>query len=52
MLAYRYSKGWYISRLKEMGISHHPVKHNKLELYKIYILRNLYNDMMDKKEKV
>ncbi|HEY4552386.1 MAG TPA: DUF2639 domain-containing protein [Bacillaceae bacterium] len=44
-MAYKYSKGWFILKLKEWGITHHPVKRNKLELNKTYELRNLYNEL-------
>jgi hypothetical protein len=41
-MAYKHSKGWYISQLKEVGITKHPVELKKLKLYKTYIVRNLY----------
>lgn len=41
-MAYPGSKGWYIQKLKEVGISKHPVDRKKLELYKTSIVRNLY----------
>lgn len=47
-MAYRFSKGWYISQLKERGIRYHPEKKKKLELYKTYVVRNLYNEMIEK----
>lgn len=45
-MAYRYSKGWYISKLKERGLTRHPVGLKKLELYKTFIIRNLYNELL------
>ncbi|MFD1706667.1 DUF2639 domain-containing protein [Siminovitchia sediminis] len=45
-----YSKGWYIVKLKEMGIRVHPEKKKKLELYKLYIVRNLYNELTEKED--
>ena len=41
-MAYIHSKGWYISQLKGMGITKHPVDLRKLELYKTYVVRKLY----------
>lgn len=41
-MAYIGSKGWYVARLKEMGVTKHPIERRKLELYKTYILRQLY----------
>ncbi len=41
-MAYRYSKGWYISKLKERGIKRHPVEQKHLELYKTYVVRKMY----------
>lgn len=48
-MAYPGSKGWYISKLKEKGITKHPVELKKLELYKTFVVRNLYLDSIDKK---
>ncbi|MFS0646140.1 DUF2639 domain-containing protein [Siminovitchia sp. 179-K 8D1 HS] len=45
-MAYRFSKGWFIARLKEKGIRYHPEKRKKLELYKTHELRNLYNTLI------
>ncbi|RST59916.1 DUF2639 domain-containing protein [Siminovitchia terrae] len=42
-----YSKGWYIAKLKERGIRFHPEKKKKLELFKIYVVRNLYNELIE-----
>ncbi|MFB6466159.1 DUF2639 domain-containing protein [Cytobacillus sp. Hz8] len=36
-MAYPGSKGWYVQKLKELGVSKHPVDRKKLELYKTYI---------------
>ncbi|MBP2239450.1 hypothetical protein J2Z40_000003 [Cytobacillus eiseniae] len=47
-MAYKGSKGWYIQKLKEAGIRKHPVDLRKLELYKTYIVRNLYLEMEKK----
>jgi hypothetical protein len=41
-MAYIGSKGWYVAKLKEQGIRRHPIERKKLELYKTYILRKLY----------
>ncbi|HYK71510.1 MAG TPA: YflJ family protein [Pseudoneobacillus sp.] len=41
-MAYQGSKGWYVQELKKLGISKHPVEHRKIELYKTYVIRNLY----------
>ncbi|WP_442594147.1 YflJ family protein [Neobacillus sp. D3-1R] len=41
-MAYPGSKGWYVQELKKLGISKHPVEHKKMELYKTYVIRNLY----------
>lgn len=41
-MAYQGSKGWYVQELKKLGISKHPVEHRKIELFKTYVLRNLY----------
>ncbi|RHW42245.1 DUF2639 domain-containing protein [Neobacillus notoginsengisoli] len=43
------SKGWYIMRLKEMGIKKHPVGLKKLELYKTWVVRNLYLEKLTTK---
>ncbi|PLR81018.1 DUF2639 domain-containing protein [Bacillus canaveralius] len=50
-MAYRGSKGWYISQLKAEGVTRHPVERRKLELYKTYIIRNLYLEMVRAKVK-
>jgi hypothetical protein len=44
-MAYPGSKGWYIQKLKELGIRSHPTERKKLELYKTHILRNLYMEI-------
>ncbi|MGE6260338.1 DUF2639 domain-containing protein [Heyndrickxia sporothermodurans] len=43
-MAYKYSKGWYVKKLKEWGIRYHPIGRKKLELYKTWVVRNLYNE--------
>lgn len=50
-VAYQGSKGWYLQELKQMGITKHPVEHRKLELYKTYIVRNLYFEQLKKQPK-
>lgn len=50
-MAYPGSKGWYVGELKKLGISKHPIERRKLELYKTYIVRNLYKEIVDNKEK-
>jgi len=42
VMAYTYSKGWLIKQLKERGIRKHPIEQKKLELYKTFIVRQLY----------
>ena len=41
-MAYTGSKGWYVAKLKENGMRRHPIERRKLELYKTYILKQLY----------
>ncbi|PLR98925.1 DUF2639 domain-containing protein [Bacillus sp. T33-2] len=41
-MAYFGSKGWYIKELKKAGIAFHPVEKKKLELYKTFVVRQLY----------
>jgi len=48
-MAFRGSKGWFIQELKKMGISKHPVERKKLELYKTYLIRNLYWEITNEK---
>lgn len=48
-MAYKGSKGWYIQKLKEAGIRKHPVEFKKLELYKTYIVRKLYFELISNK---
>jgi hypothetical protein len=43
-MAYPGSKGWYIAELKRLGIAKHPIEQRKLELYKTFVVRNLYFD--------
>ncbi|MEK5391038.1 MULTISPECIES: DUF2639 domain-containing protein [Heyndrickxia] len=47
-MAYKYSKGWYVQELKQMGVRYHPVERKKLEKYKTWVIRNLYNERLDK----
>jgi hypothetical protein len=49
-MAYIGSKGWYVAKLKENGIRRHPVERKKLELYKTYILKKLYEQQKITKE--
>lgn len=46
LMAYKHSKGWYISQLREKGITRHPIELKKLKLYKTYIVRNLYYSLL------
>lgn len=48
-MAFRGSKGWFIQELKKMGISKHPIERKKLELYKTYLIRNLYWEITSEK---
>ncbi|MEQ2529706.1 DUF2639 domain-containing protein [Robertmurraya yapensis] len=48
-MAYQGSKGWYVQKLKELGVYYHPVERKKLETYKSYVLRNLYLEIIEKK---
>ncbi|TKC19566.1 DUF2639 domain-containing protein [Robertmurraya kyonggiensis] len=48
-MAYQGSKGWYVQKLKELGVHYHPVERKKLETYKSYVLRNLYLEIIEKK---
>jgi hypothetical protein len=47
-MAYKYSKGWYLKQLKEMGITKHPVELKKLELYRTFVIRKLYFEHVEK----
>ncbi|MBU8878897.1 YflJ family protein [Bacillus sp. FJAT-29790] len=47
-MAYQGSKGWYIQKLKEAGMTKHPVEFRKLELYKTFVVRNLYLELVSK----
>jgi hypothetical protein len=49
-MAYQGSKGWYIQQLKHAGITKHPIEHRKIELYKTYIVRNLYLEIVFKQK--
>ncbi|WP_455662905.1 YflJ family protein [Pradoshia sp.] len=48
-MAYIGSKGWYVVKLRELGVTKHPIERRKLELYKTYILRQLYEQVREKK---
>lgn len=48
-MSYIGSKGWYVAKLKELGVTKHPIERRKLELYKTYILRQLYEQTSEKK---
>lgn len=45
-MAYPGSKGWYVQQLKLKGMNRHPVDRRKIELYKTFVLRNLYLQMI------
>ncbi|MET3695976.1 uncharacterized protein DUF2639 [Bacillus oleivorans] len=47
-MAYIGTKGWYIQQLKEKGIYYHPTEKKKLELYKTFVVRNLYLQLTSK----
>jgi hypothetical protein len=47
-MAYEGTKGWYIQELKKIGVTKHPVEKRKLELYKTFVVRNLYLEMNNK----
>lgn len=49
LVAYQGSKGWYVQKLKGLGVHYHPVDRKKLEQYKAYVLRNLYLELLAKK---
>lgn len=49
-LAYQGSKGWYVQELKKLGVNYHPVERRKLELYKEFVLRNLYFQLTEKEK--
>lgn len=49
-MAYTGSKGWYVAKLKELGIRTHPIERKKVELYKTYILRKLYVQQVQAKK--
>lgn len=48
-VAYQGSKGWYIQKLREKGITKHPVELRKLELYKTFVVKKLYDASVKKK---
>ena len=49
-MAYVGSKGWYVAKLKESGMRRHPIERRKLELYKTYVLRKLYEQQKIEKK--
>ena len=49
-MAYVGSKGWYVAKLKESGMRRHPIARRKLELYKTYVLRKLYEQQKIEKK--
>lgn len=48
-MAFKHSKGWYISELRSIGITKHPIERKKLKLYKTFIVRKIYFDHFTKK---
>ncbi|WP_082883912.1 MULTISPECIES: DUF2639 domain-containing protein [Bacillaceae] len=50
-MAYRGSKGWYISELKKAGITKHPIDRKKLESYKTYVIRKIWLTALNGNEK-
>ncbi|MGN1402011.1 MAG: DUF2639 domain-containing protein [Bacillus sp. (in: firmicutes)] len=46
-MAYKHSKGWYISQLREKGITKHPTELKKLKLYKTFEVRKLYFSVIE-----
>ncbi|MEC2077164.1 YflJ family protein [Metabacillus fastidiosus] len=49
-MAYFGTKGWYIKELKALGMTKHPIERRKLELYKTYVVRNLYIEAVAEKK--
>ncbi|GAA2705124.1 DUF2639 domain-containing protein [Cytobacillus oceanisediminis] len=47
-MAYQGAKGWYIQKLREKGITKHPVELRKLELYKTFVVKKLYDASVEK----
>lgn len=52
IMAYQGSKGWYVQELKKLGVNKHPIDQKKLELYKTYVVRNLYIEKSNAERKV
>ncbi|MFE8702036.1 DUF2639 domain-containing protein [Cytobacillus sp. FJAT-54145] len=48
-MAYPGSKGWYVQKLKDLGVNRHPTERKRIELYKMYVVRNLYLELTNKK---
>lgn len=44
------TKGYYIAKLKEKGITKHPVDQRKLESYKTHVVANLYFELVEGKK--
>jgi hypothetical protein len=51
LLAYKYSKGWFLAQLKAKGITKHPAERRKLESYKTYVVRKLYEELIESDSK-
>lgn len=45
-MAFTYSKGWYVSELKKLGVR--EIKGKKLESYRLPILANEYRRLTEK----
>lgn len=44
-MAHLYSKGWFIKELKAVNVT--KIEGRKLEIFKTYILRNLYIELVE-----
>ncbi|MEE6131988.1 DUF2639 domain-containing protein [Priestia aryabhattai] len=44
-MAHLYSKGWFIKELKAVNVT--KIEGRKLEIFKTYILRNLYLELVE-----
>lgn len=49
-MAYTGTKGWYIQKLKEVGVTHHPQEKRKLKTYKTHIVAALYDEHVKNKK--
>ncbi|MFJ7731476.1 DUF2639 domain-containing protein [Lysinibacillus sp. NPDC097231] len=47
-MVHKYSKGWFVKRLREHGILVHPQYKSHLGLFKESELRNLYYQYVEK----